>query len=181
MFKSNLVCAFIVLFFITGIQSLLPSARYTIHIHINTFNSQYWFILRIYYRGFIYGKSRQCVLFFFGMEYNKLLVVLPRVPYSICPHNLIPFIQAFSYMIFIVCRMVTMVIQFSVLILLHCCLVVVTTAEDYKCLPLVLRKACCWVNETYTARNVVIFLSILINFLAAMINIVSKILYAILK
>lgn len=30
-FKSNLVCAFIVLFFITGIQSLLPSARYTIH------------------------------------------------------------------------------------------------------------------------------------------------------
>ncbi|XP_026060959.1 adenylate cyclase type 8-like isoform X2 [Carassius auratus] len=93
-FKSNLVCAFIVLFFITGIQSLLPSAR-----------------------------------------------------------------------------MVTMVIQFSVLILLHCCLVVVTTAEDYKCLPLVLRKACCWVNETYAARNVVIFLSILINFLAAMINI----------
>ncbi|XP_059357359.1 adenylate cyclase type 8-like isoform X1 [Carassius carassius] len=93
-FKSNLVCAFIVLFFITGIQSLLPSAR-----------------------------------------------------------------------------MVTMVIQFSVLILLQCCLVVVTTAEDYKCLPLVLRKACCWVNETYTARNVVIFLSILINFLAAMINI----------
>lgn len=67
-----------------------------------------------------------------------------------------------------------MVIQFSVLILLHCCLVVVTTAEDYKCLPLVLRKACCWVNETYAARNVVIFLSILINFLAAMINIVSK-------
>lgn len=63
-FKSNLVCAFIVLFFITGIQSLLPSARYTIHIHINTFNSQYWFILRIYYRGFIYGKSRQCVLVF---------------------------------------------------------------------------------------------------------------------
>ncbi|XP_073767010.1 adenylate cyclase type 8 isoform X3 [Danio rerio] len=93
-FKSNLVCAFIVLFFITGIQSLLPSAR-----------------------------------------------------------------------------MVTMLIQFSVLILLHCCLVVVTTAEDYKCLPLVLRKACCWVNETYAARNVVIFLSILINFLAAMINI----------
>ncbi|XP_052387861.1 adenylate cyclase type 8 isoform X4 [Carassius gibelio] len=93
-FKSNLVCAFIVLCFITGIQSLLPSAR-----------------------------------------------------------------------------MVTMVIQFSVLILLHCCLVVVTTAEDYKCLPLVLRKACCWVNETYAARNVVIFLSILINFMAAMINI----------
>ncbi|XP_076837594.1 adenylate cyclase type 8 isoform X1 [Brachyhypopomus gauderio] len=93
-FKSNLVCAFIVLLFITAIQSLLPSAR-----------------------------------------------------------------------------MVTMVIQFSVLIFLHCCLVVVTTAEDYKCLPLVLRKACCWVNETYTARNVVILLSILINFLAAIINI----------
>ncbi|XP_051990957.1 adenylate cyclase type 8-like isoform X2 [Xyrauchen texanus] len=93
-FKSNLVCAFIVLFFITGIQCFLPSAR-----------------------------------------------------------------------------MVTMVIQFSVLIFLHCCLVVVTTAEDYKCLPLVLRKACCWVNETYAARNVVIFLSIIINFLAAMINI----------
>ncbi|XP_022534982.2 adenylate cyclase type 8 isoform X2 [Astyanax mexicanus] len=93
-FKSNLVCAFIVLLFITAIQSLLPSAR-----------------------------------------------------------------------------LATMVIQFSVLILLHCCLVVVTTAEDYKCLPLVLRKACCWVNETYTARNVVILLSILINFLAAIINI----------
>ncbi|XP_030631374.1 adenylate cyclase type 8 [Chanos chanos] len=92
-FKSNLVCAFIVLLFIITIQSLLPSAR-----------------------------------------------------------------------------MVTMVIQFSVLILLHCCLVVVTTAEDYKCLPLVLRKACCWVNETYAARNVVIFLSILINFLSAIIN-----------
>ncbi|KAM6989390.1 adenylate cyclase type 8 isoform 2-T2 [Tautogolabrus adspersus] len=93
-FKSNLVCAFIVLIFITTIQSLLPSAR-----------------------------------------------------------------------------MVTMVIQFSILIILHSCLVLVTTAEDYKCLPLVLRKACCWINETYTARNVIIFLSILINFLAAMINI----------
>uniref|UniRef100_A0A665U709 adenylate cyclase n=1 Tax=Echeneis naucrates TaxID=173247 RepID=A0A665U709_ECHNA len=95
-FKSNLVCAFIVLIFITTIQSLLPSAR-----------------------------------------------------------------------------MVTMVIQFSVLIFLHSCLVLVTTAEDYKCLPLVLRKACCWINETYAARNVIIFVSILINFLAAMINIVS--------
>ncbi|XP_008433004.1 adenylate cyclase type 8 isoform X2 [Poecilia reticulata] len=93
-FKSNLVCAFIVLIFITAIQSLLPSAR-----------------------------------------------------------------------------MVTMVIQFSVLILLHSCLVLVTTAEDYKCLPLVLRKACCWINETYAARNVIVFVSILINFLAAMINI----------
>ncbi|XP_044075864.1 adenylate cyclase type 8 isoform X2 [Siniperca chuatsi] len=93
-FKSNLVCAFIVLIFITTIQSLLPSAR-----------------------------------------------------------------------------MVTMVIQFSVLIVLHSCLVLVTTAEDYKCLPLVLRKACCWINETYAARNVIIFISILINFLAAMINI----------
>uniref|UniRef100_A0A1A8LL26 adenylate cyclase n=5 Tax=Nothobranchiidae TaxID=405002 RepID=A0A1A8LL26_9TELE len=93
-FKSNLVCAFIVLIFITTIQSLLPSAR-----------------------------------------------------------------------------MVTMVIQFSVLIILHSCLVLVTTAEDYKCLPLVLRKACCWINETYAARNVIVFVSILINFLAAMINI----------
>ncbi|XP_077956087.1 adenylate cyclase type 8 isoform X4 [Gasterosteus aculeatus] len=93
-FKSNLVCAFIVLIFITTIQSLLPSAR-----------------------------------------------------------------------------MVTMAIQFSVLIVLHCCLVLVTTAEDYKCLPLVLRKACCWINETYAARNGIILVSILINFLAAMINI----------
>ncbi|KAM3865603.1 adenylate cyclase type 8 [Diretmus argenteus] len=93
-FKSNLVCAFIVLIFITTIQSLLPSAR-----------------------------------------------------------------------------MVTMVIQFSVLIILHSCLVLVTTAEDYKCLPLVLRKACCWINETYAARNAIVFVSILINFLAAMINI----------
>lgn len=67
-----------------------------------------------------------------------------------------------------------MVIQFSVLIILHSCLVLVTTAEDYKCLPLVLRKACCWINETYAARNVIIFISILINFLAAMINIVSS-------
>lgn len=65
-----------------------------------------------------------------------------------------------------------MVIQFSVLIVLHSCLVLVTTAEDYKCLPLVLRKACCWINETYAARNVIVFVSILINFLGAMINIV---------
>uniref|UniRef100_A0A8D3D296 Adenylate cyclase type 8 n=1 Tax=Scophthalmus maximus TaxID=52904 RepID=A0A8D3D296_SCOMX len=93
-FKSNLVCAFIVLIFITTIQSLLPSAR-----------------------------------------------------------------------------MVTMVIQFSILIVLHSGLVLVTTAEDYKCLPLVLRKSCCWINETYAARNVIVFVSILINFLAAMINI----------
>lgn len=68
-----------------------------------------------------------------------------------------------------------MAIQFSVLIVLHSCLVLVTTAEDYKCLPLVLRKACCWINETYAARNVIIFVSILINFLAAMINIVSSV------
>lgn len=65
-----------------------------------------------------------------------------------------------------------MAIQFSVLIVLHSCLVLVTTAEDYKCLPLVLRKACCWINETYAARNVIVLVSILINFLGAMINIV---------
>ncbi|XP_055007425.1 LOW QUALITY PROTEIN: adenylate cyclase type 8 [Boleophthalmus pectinirostris] len=93
-FKSNLVCAFIVLIFITSIQSLLPSAS-----------------------------------------------------------------------------MVTMGVQFSVLIALHSCLLLVTTAEDYKCLPLVLRTACCWVNETASARNAIVCLSILINFLAAMINI----------
>ncbi|XP_027755922.1 adenylate cyclase type 8 isoform X2 [Empidonax traillii] len=93
-FKSNLVCAFIVLVFITAIQSLLPSSR-----------------------------------------------VIP------------------------------MVIQFSILIMLHSALVLITTAEDYKCLPLILRKTCCWINETYLARNVIIFASILINFLGAIINI----------
>ncbi|XP_075681836.1 adenylate cyclase type 8 isoform X2 [Rhinoderma darwinii] len=93
-FKSNLVCAFIVLIFITTIQSLLPSSR-----------------------------------------------------------------------------MMPMVIQFSILIMLHSALVLITTAEDYKCLPLVLRKTCCWINETYLARNVIIFASILINFLGAVINI----------
>lgn len=93
-FKSNLVCAFIVLLFITTIQNLLPSAS-----------------------------------------------------------------------------MVTMAVQFSVLIVLHSGLLLVTTAEDYKCLPLVLRKACCWINETSTARHAIVCLSILTNFLAAMINI----------
>ncbi|XP_047381827.1 adenylate cyclase type 8 isoform X3 [Sciurus carolinensis] len=93
-FKSNLVCAFIVLLFITAIQSLLPSSR-----------------------------------------------VMP------------------------------MTIQFSILIMLHSALVLITTAEDYKCLPLVLRKTCCWINETYLARNVIIFASILINFLGAVLNI----------
>ncbi|XP_005398061.1 PREDICTED: adenylate cyclase type 8 isoform X3 [Chinchilla lanigera] len=93
-FKSNLVCAFIVLLFITAIQSLLPSSR-----------------------------------------------VIP------------------------------MTIQFSILIMLHSALVLITTAEDYKCLPLILRKTCCWINETYLARNVIIFASILINFLGAVLNI----------
>ncbi|KAE8599669.1 hypothetical protein XENTR_v10017277 [Xenopus tropicalis] len=93
-FKSNLVCAFIVLVFITAIQSLLPSSR-----------------------------------------------------------------------------MMPMVIQFSILIMLHSALVLITTAEDYKCLPLILRKTCCWINETYLARNVIIFASIMINFLGAVINI----------
>ncbi|XP_017516690.1 adenylate cyclase type 8 isoform X3 [Manis javanica] len=93
-FKSNLVCAFIVLLFITTIQSLLPSSR-----------------------------------------------VMP------------------------------MAVQFSVLIMLHSALVLITTAEDYKCLPLILRKTCCWINETYLARNVIIFASILINFLGAVLNI----------
>ncbi|XP_053100751.1 adenylate cyclase type 8 isoform X2 [Hemicordylus capensis] len=93
-FKSNLVCAFMVLVFITAIQSLLPSSR-----------------------------------------------------------------------------MIPMVIQFSILIMLHSALVLITTAEDYKCLPLVLRKTCCWINETYLARNVIIFASIMINFLGAIINI----------
>ncbi|XP_033275669.2 adenylate cyclase type 8 isoform X3 [Orcinus orca] len=93
-FKSNLVCAFIVLLFITAIQSLLPSSR-----------------------------------------------VMP------------------------------MAIQFSILIMLHSALILITTAEDYKCLPLVLRKTCCWINETYLARNVIIFASILINFLGAILNI----------
>ncbi|XP_048214429.1 adenylate cyclase type 8 isoform X3 [Perognathus longimembris pacificus] len=93
-FKSNLVCAFIVLLFITAIQSLLPSSR-----------------------------------------------VMP------------------------------MTIQFSILIMLHSALVLITTAEDYKCLPLILRKTCCWINETYLARNIIIFASILINFLGAVLNI----------
>ncbi|XP_063155763.1 adenylate cyclase type 8 [Candoia aspera] len=93
-FKSNLVCAFIVLVFITAIQSLLPSSR-----------------------------------------------------------------------------MIPMAVQFSILIILHSALVLITTAEDYKCLPLVLRKTCCWINETYLARNVIIFASIMINFLGAIINI----------
>ncbi|XP_019579484.2 adenylate cyclase type 8 isoform X3 [Rhinolophus sinicus] len=93
-FKSNLVCAFIVLLFITAIQSLLPSSR-----------------------------------------------AMP------------------------------MAVQFSILIMLHSALVLITTAEDYKCLPLILRKTCCWINETYLARNVIIFASILINFLGAILNI----------
>ncbi|XP_006830903.1 PREDICTED: adenylate cyclase type 8 [Chrysochloris asiatica] len=93
-FKSNLVCAFIVLLFITAIQSLLPASR-----------------------------------------------VMPTA------------------------------IQFSILIMLHSALILITTAEDYKCLPLILRKTCCWINETYLARNVIIFASILINFLGAILNI----------
>ncbi|XP_078072216.1 adenylate cyclase type 8 isoform X1 [Mustelus asterias] len=93
-FKSNLVCAFIVLIFITAIQSLLPLSR-----------------------------------------------TMP------------------------------MVIQFTILIMLHAALVLFTTAEDYKCLPLVLRKSCCWINETHFARNVIIFASIVINFLGAIISI----------
>ncbi|XP_077023791.1 adenylate cyclase type 8 isoform X4 [Tamandua tetradactyla] len=93
-FKSNLVCAFIVLLCITAIQSLLPSSR-----------------------------------------------VMP------------------------------MAVQFSILIMLHSALVLITTAEDYKCLPILLRKTCCWINETYLARNVIIFASILINFLGAILNI----------
>ncbi|XP_012974985.1 adenylate cyclase type 8 isoform X2 [Mesocricetus auratus] len=93
-FKSNLVCALIVLLFITAIQSLLPSSR-----------------------------------------------------------------------------LMPMAIQFSILIMLHSALVLITTAEDYKCLPLVLRKTCCWINETYLARNAIIFASILINFLGAVLNI----------
>ncbi|RXM96136.1 Adenylate cyclase type 8 [Acipenser ruthenus] len=64
-----------------------------------------------------------------------------------------------------------MVIQFSILITLHSALVLITTAEDYKCLPLMLRKTCCWINETCLARNVIIFASILIKFLGAVINI----------
>lgn len=71
------------------------------------------------------------------------------------------------------CRLMPMAIQFSILIMLHSALVLITTAEDYKCLPLVLRKTCCWINETYLARNVIIFASILINFLGAILNIVS--------
>lgn len=71
------------------------------------------------------------------------------------------------------CRAMPMAIQFSILIMLHSALVLITTAEDYKCLPLVLRKTCCWINETYLARNVIIFASILINFLGAILNIVS--------
>lgn len=70
-------------------------------------------------------------------------------------------------------RLMPMTIQFSILIMLHSALVLITTAEDYKCLPLLLRKTCCWINETYLARNVIIFASILINFLGAVLNIVS--------
>lgn len=78
-----------------------------------------------------------------------------------------------SLFFFLLPRVIPMVIQFSILIMLHSALVLITTAEDYKCLPLMLRKTCCWINETYLARNVIIFASILINFLGAIINIVS--------
>lgn len=77
------------------------------------------------------------------------------------------------FFFFFLPRVIPMVIQFSILIMLHSALVLITTAEDYKCLPLMLRKTCCWINETYLARNVIIFASILINFLGAIINIVS--------
>ncbi|XP_020369796.1 adenylate cyclase type 8 isoform X2 [Rhincodon typus] len=93
-FKSNLVCAFIVLIFIATVQSLFPTSR-------------------------------------------TILVA----------------------------------IQYTILIILHAALILFTTAEDYKCLPLVLRKCCCWINETHFARNVVTLISIMINFLSAMMNI----------
>ncbi|XP_048384909.1 adenylate cyclase type 8 isoform X2 [Stegostoma tigrinum] len=93
-FKSNLVCAFIVLIFIATVQSLFPTSR--------------------------------------------------TIPVAI---------------------------QYTILIILHAALILFTTAEDYKCLPLVLRKCCCWINETHFARNVVTLISIMINFLSAMMNI----------
>lgn len=71
-----------------------------------------------------------------------------------------------------------MIVQFTILIMLHAALVLITTAEDYKCLPLILRKSCCWINETHFARSVVIFASIMINFLAAIINIVRITLFS---
>ncbi|KAL2096834.1 hypothetical protein ACEWY4_006041 [Coilia grayii] len=93
-FKSNLVCAFIVLLFITGIQGLLPSTK-----------------------------------------------------------------------------MVTMVTQFSLLIFAHLLLVVMTTAEDYKCVSLAVRRVGGWLNETHTSRTALTLLSVTINFTAAISNI----------
>ncbi|XP_043544188.1 adenylate cyclase type 8 isoform X1 [Chiloscyllium plagiosum] len=68
-------------------------------------------------------------------------------------------------------RTIPVAIQYTILIILHAALILFTTAEDYKCLPLMLRKCCCWINETHFARNIVTLISIIINFLSAMMNI----------
>ncbi|KAJ7338140.1 hypothetical protein JRQ81_010751 [Phrynocephalus forsythii] len=91
----------------------------------------------------------------------------------VCAFMVLIFITAVQIQIFLFHRLIPMIVQFSVLIMLHSALLLITTAEDYKCLPLLLRKTCCWINETYLARNVIIFASIMINFLGAVINIVS--------
>ncbi|XP_063050183.1 adenylate cyclase type 8-like, partial [Engraulis encrasicolus] len=93
-FKSNVVCAFIVLLFIIAVQGLLPSTR-----------------------------------------------------------------------------MVVMVTEFSLLVLVHLLLVVVATAEDYKCLPLAVRRLGGLLNETHGHRTALTLLSVCVNFTAAVGNV----------
>uniref|UniRef100_UPI0035900FC4 adenylate cyclase type 8 n=1 Tax=Myxine glutinosa TaxID=7769 RepID=UPI0035900FC4 len=62
---------------------------------------------------------------------------------------------------------------FSVLSLLFVVLLCLTMAEEYKCLPVVIRRLCCHVHEFHLARNIVCSSAVLLNFIAAISNIVS--------
>ena len=62
---------------------------------------------------------------------------------------------------------------FSVLSLLFVVLLCLTMAEEYKCLPVVIRQLCCHVHEFHLARNIVCSSAVLLNFIAAISNIVS--------
>ncbi|XP_034554975.1 adenylate cyclase type 8 [Notolabrus celidotus] len=61
-------------------------------------------------------------------------------------------------------RLFPVVLQFSIFLLAYILLLVVALAEEFKWAPARLQQFCCWIHENNSARNLLTFTAIFINF-----------------
>ncbi|XP_076023401.1 adenylate cyclase type 8 [Genypterus blacodes] len=56
------------------------------------------------------------------------------------------------------------VLQFSVFLVTYMVLLLLALAEEFKWTPMVLQHICCWIHENNSARNLLTFTAIMVNF-----------------